>query len=1212
MSVLDKNRVFFGLIHYILSEQKNVDWIIKSSLIDFTGISSLLEEKPYKTDDILDEIIDYVKSIKPYHVQFSKYYEKYETASEHVNIPRDDYLNTTILQRFDRIKPTSDIVLDFYECVNSYTDLSDIEYNTSGLLVYSLNDNNFFERTRVYDEVSKKYHWEWIEVENRPSEGLYYETKTNSYYKYEQEFYDNELDSFVNKFSKLSVEECRDVINYHYGNRLYNLGLHDNDEIRKELNANFKGLDISGGVFDIGRFGYDVFNYDTNDYDIPTIIYDYCIIDKSESFESINMNDKIKHYDKEFVTPGEHQFRLLNTEEINLAERGDNEELSLWIKDKAGSVEYVSEYSIQGDYIDIFKPIGLNKTLYIVKTSKIKNLTTLNDEYVSVCQVIASYPFIESDSDVIKRKYVIREDLVEKYSDSGRMYGGLEIPNSLDSSKMVVQLKSSIDGSRKNINSNYYTIKDNKLFIINPNTLSNFDHIIITSFDYKYLYDKIYLWEDKYGRSNNIINLDGNNFLRGLYEDGRPSELSVSHPLNDMFLYKRYNNNSMLIFRNDYKNDMFSNRVNLSLCSKINNIEYEDENELVIKSISLTKTNNLPDAPGKVLINSEIIEYNEINRINNTISKLRRGADGSMIYMHSLNNHIPYSTTHKIGDLVIAYTDIPSTTRTNKYISYNINDNTQEKFVCPSGVKNNSRIYVSKLPKINLLEDITLSTTTIKVDSPNVINNTNDLLKLLGDSSNIRITGDFVLKINDDAIPFKTIYKIDGQTFAIEDFTLPLIYSQTLNTDDVIYNSKTAFVSSSIPLEMKNINDKTTLDNILYINDTFYVDYEQGSLLLTVEQQPQSKEISEQEFLVKIDENNHMYKIVGSIVNGIINGVIYNVDSSIFGSVSDNMVIQKDGTIYAKIENNQFYTINHVVKLMNPELFKRECIKINVVDEEFTYTEEEIIEDTGSVTLTFITDPLDATLEIDGGEFIDVDGVITVPTGTIIKYKATCKGYYDLEGEIVADVSKEVILTLTKEIIIENADYIVLKYIWTDGQDLDTETAIVNATNISSINNQYIGWKSSTNQGFGPSVPRRVDENNCVLYWAGDNMGSASESSPKEENILINVKNLLSETYYDNLPLDIIAKLSATFYTQISSKPVKLELVGYKGGTMKYSDYKFFNEGGEHIKIRDNMGVEHDSISLFVSNISQTLQEYRDIASITINKENKQFKLSSI
>ena len=47
------------------------------------------------------------------------------------------------------------------------------------------------------------------------------------------------------------------------------------DEIKKDINANFKGIEINGSVFDIGKFGYDIFDYDTEDYDSPTIIYDY-------------------------------------------------------------------------------------------------------------------------------------------------------------------------------------------------------------------------------------------------------------------------------------------------------------------------------------------------------------------------------------------------------------------------------------------------------------------------------------------------------------------------------------------------------------------------------------------------------------------------------------------------------------------------------------------------------------------------------------------------------------------------------------------------------------------------------------------------------------------------------------------------------------------------------------------------------------------------
>ena len=86
MTLTDKNKIFFALIHYILVEQRNVDWILKTILIDFTGISSLLEERPYKTDSTLDDVVDMITQIKPYHVQFSHYFEHYQTHQEAVDV----------------------------------------------------------------------------------------------------------------------------------------------------------------------------------------------------------------------------------------------------------------------------------------------------------------------------------------------------------------------------------------------------------------------------------------------------------------------------------------------------------------------------------------------------------------------------------------------------------------------------------------------------------------------------------------------------------------------------------------------------------------------------------------------------------------------------------------------------------------------------------------------------------------------------------------------------------------------------------------------------------------------------------------------------------------------------------------------------------------------------------------------------------------------
>ena len=160
MTLTDKNKIFFALIHYILVEQKNVDWILKTSLIDFTGISSLLEERAYKTDSILDDVVDYITNIKPYHVQFSHYFEHYQTHNEDVKIHVSDWIEPIYKIRFDSMKPESDIGRIFYKPVDSIESATGTEYNVEGMVVYNSRTNKFYIRT--VDE-NNEYHWELID-----------------------------------------------------------------------------------------------------------------------------------------------------------------------------------------------------------------------------------------------------------------------------------------------------------------------------------------------------------------------------------------------------------------------------------------------------------------------------------------------------------------------------------------------------------------------------------------------------------------------------------------------------------------------------------------------------------------------------------------------------------------------------------------------------------------------------------------------------------------------------------------------------------------------------------------------------------------------------------------------------------------------------------------------------------------------------------------
>ena len=141
MTLTDKNRIFFALIHYILVEQKNVDWILKTSLIDFTGISSLLEERPYKTDSILDDVVDMITQIKPYHVQFSHYFEHYQTHQEDVDVNVKDWLETLVHMRFDALKSTPDLNMMFDRYVTGSQLPSGKIYNEKGELIFDYDRN---------------------------------------------------------------------------------------------------------------------------------------------------------------------------------------------------------------------------------------------------------------------------------------------------------------------------------------------------------------------------------------------------------------------------------------------------------------------------------------------------------------------------------------------------------------------------------------------------------------------------------------------------------------------------------------------------------------------------------------------------------------------------------------------------------------------------------------------------------------------------------------------------------------------------------------------------------------------------------------------------------------------------------------------------------------------------------------------------------------
>ena len=121
----DKNNIFFNMIHYVLSEQSNVSWILKSSFINFTGLQTEVSFSKFQKPNLVNDILEYVTHVKPYHTKFDQFIEKYTSKNDKVRIQGDrkeaadgtfiviqnlvEFFNITHKMRFDNVTLTPDI-----------------------------------------------------------------------------------------------------------------------------------------------------------------------------------------------------------------------------------------------------------------------------------------------------------------------------------------------------------------------------------------------------------------------------------------------------------------------------------------------------------------------------------------------------------------------------------------------------------------------------------------------------------------------------------------------------------------------------------------------------------------------------------------------------------------------------------------------------------------------------------------------------------------------------------------------------------------------------------------------------------------------------------------------------------------------------------------------------------------------------------------------
>jgi hypothetical protein len=299
----------------------------------------------------------------------------------------------------------------------------------------------------------------------------------------------------------------------------------------------------------------------------------------------------------------------------------------------------------------------------------------------------------------------------------------------------------------------------------------------------------------------------------------------------------------------------------------------------------------------------------------------------------------------------------------------------------------------------------------------------------------------------------------------------------------------------------------------------------------------------------------------------------WEVEQNSNASETQNLQIKK-GNITT--ESDKQWSVKFREYAVSTDVILEETAALNkwtaILPEQITFKEGDLIYNFNTINWKF---------EDLGSETTETENERVYTYEDTLKVTAT-----NVKGDgYVVDSAPGTIIT-REDITIRDIDYLVLKYIWKKGRDLDTETKIINAYSSRLIN-------ASVGYGRGSQVPSNVSIDDCIFNYTGDNTGTASEERPQEENILINITNLKT-LYNSELPELIEIALSGTWFSQAGGQP-ELEIVAYKGGTMIKNGYAFENSGGQ-LKFKQNAKVK---------NMSNNLHQYNLLGILYINKNTK-------
>ncbi len=635
MSALDKNKIFFGMVKYILSEQKNVDWVFKTSIMSYNGAKQTLSDT--SSNEVMNNLIDFIYEMKPYHVQFSEFQSGYEPDMELCNVSCVEKTMFYNKIRFDNVDPIPSP--DFQEAYKKYQE----------------------------DPVQYPLSKDWLTT------------------------------SLANRIAYTKVH--------------YNKDMPTEEEFRTMTRSDFKGTILAGSDFQSDIFGYDILNYDTDQYDSPTVIYDYCLRDMTEPedmrlakfvYDPVEKKWKRSHenyqttpvymYEKEIISVGENNFSISYDGELT-----KNDIQLLLYKNNTQNFMVITDYTMvhSGVYqFEVYTDILDGDTLYI----QILKEGKLDKEYV-----YNAMAFEEQDSNNIKRKIIpLTEQVV------------VDEPEPNIVSKRLLIIKQLANGSR--IPYENYTKFQGKVYAYG---FKDKEHIILSAYDYKYLYDVIIKSSDVFGRSNNTIIYSGAGLLRPHYEADRPSELVVSHGI-DTLIADDGKKVTFVDFNGDtfYANNVYMYDINVTNVKK--------NSEGVVYAFSVDNTSAvLKKLPIDFLIDGEIITATKLE--DGYYTGLMRAKMGS-----HLNANTDYDTDFDIGEKVGVIRKLNKLEKLNNTISYQVKDPLVVSYYAPLGSKLSDEYDVQLLqdgegvPEEVNEDELSFETDALKVIG-NVVEENNEL-----------------------------------------------------------------------------------------------------------------------------------------------------------------------------------------------------------------------------------------------------------------------------------------------------------------------------------------------------------------------------------------------------------------------------------------------------------------------------------------------------